>query len=257
MPMATTVIRAELTLLRVCQGAYGSLLCWLLGLIVLAPGLSGGRNKGFVLDLLNCIVLLNGIRAASPRRQSLVVCAIFLVADLTSHWTAIFIPDRASFALHYGLTLVILAYTTRTILVAILRNSQVTLETLKASVCVYLLLGLLWVYIYLLIDLALPGSFLIRLEREEVHFGHLVVSEAFSTLLYFSYCTLTTLGYGDILPLTGPARTFSFLQAIVGQVYLTVLIARLVGMHITQSSAEAQVRLRVEAITTEDPSVQT
>ena len=61
-------------------------------------------------------------------------------------------------------------------------------------------------------------------------------------LLYFSYSTLTTLGYGDILPLSAPARTFSYLEAIVGQIYLTVLIARLVGMHITQSSAEGPQR---------------
>ena len=234
--MTTTVIRAELTLLRVCQGAYGSLLCWLMGLILIAPWLTGGRNKGLILDLLNCIVLLSGVRAANPRRQSLFVCALLLIADLCSHWTAVFIPDRASFALHYGLTFAILVYTTRTILLAIVRNSQVTLETLKASVCVYLLIGLAWVYIYALIDLALPGSFLIRLDSQAVHFGHLVVSESFPTLLYFSYSTLTTLGYGDILPLTGPARTFSYLQAIVGQIYLTVLIARLVGMHITQTS---------------------
>ncbi len=253
--MATTVIRAELTLLRLCHGAYGSLLCWLLGLILVAPGLTGGRNKGLMLDLLNCIVLLNGVRAASPRRQSMLVCAILLIADLTSHWTSVFIPDRASFALHYGLSLVILAYTTRTILLAIIRDSQVTIETLKAAVCVYLLLGLVWVYVFALIDLALPGSFLIRLEREGARFGHLVVSESFPTLLYFSYCTLTTLGYGDILPLSGPARTFSYLQTIVGQIYLTVLIARLVGMHITQASAGEAIRLRVETITTEDPSV--
>jgi hypothetical protein len=253
--MATTVIRAELTLLRLCHGAYGTLLCWLLGLIVVAPGLTGGRNMGLMLDLLICIVLLNGIRAANPGRRSLLVCAVLLIADLSAHWTAVFLPDRASFALHYGLSLVILAYTTRAILLAIIRDSQVTIETLKAAVCVYLLLGLVWVYVYALIDLALPGSFLIRLEHEGARFGHLVVAESFPTLLYFSYCTLTTLGYGDILPLTGPARTFSYLQTIVGQIYLTILIARLVGMHITQASAEGAFRLRVETITTEDPSV--
>jgi len=116
------------------------------------------------------------------------VCAILLIADLASHWTAVFIPDRASFALHYGLSLVILAYTTCAILLAIIRDSQVTIETLKAAVCVYLLLGLVWVYVYALIDLALPGSFLIRLEDEGIHFGHLVVSESFPTLAQDGAC---------------------------------------------------------------------
>ena len=251
--MSTIVIREELTLLRLAKGRYGTLLCCLLALSVLAPGLNGTRNNGFLLDLLNCCVLLSGIHAASPRRQSAIVCAILLIADLGSHWTAVFVADRASFAIHYGLTLAILAYTTRTILLAILRNNQVTVETLKAAVCVYLLVGLVWVYIYALVDLVFPGSFLFRLRTEGTHFGHLVICESFACLLYFSYCTLTTLGYGDILPLSGPAQTLSYLEAIVGQIYLTVLIARLVGMHITQASVEGFYRLSAEVVRSEAP----
>lgn len=234
----TTVTRAELTLLQLARGPYGALLCWLIVLNLAAPALGGGRRMGFLLDLLNCGVLLTGIRAASPGRSARLVGSILVIADLMTHWTSLLFPDRASFAVHYALTLLILVFTTRTILLAIIRNSQVTIETLKAAVCVYLLFGLLWAYIFALIDLAVPGSFLIRLYGEEKLFGSLLVIESFPRLLYFSYCTLTTLGYGDVLPLSGPAQTFSYLEAIVGQIYLTVLIARLVGMHITQSSFE-------------------
>jgi voltage-gated potassium channel len=235
-------VRPEHTLLHLRKGPFGALLCWLLVLILLAPAITGDRSKGPLLDLLICAVLFSGLRAASPGRRSLIVWAILVAADLSSHWTAFLVRDRLSFTIHYGLSLLILLFTTRAILAAILRNSQVSLETLKASVCVYLLLGLIWVYIYALIDLAVPGSFQIRRFVEEEQFGHLVVSEAFPTLLYFSYCTMTTLGFGDILPLSAPAQTFSYLEAIVGQIYLTVLIARLVGMHITQSSGEGPPR---------------
>jgi hypothetical protein len=201
-----------------------------------------------------CAVLVAGLRAARPSRWSLRVASILIIPDLISHLASVFIPDPAEFALHYGVTLLILAFTTRTILTMIVRNSQVTLETLKAAVCVYLLIGLLWVYIYALIDLAIPGSFLIRRDLQENRFGHLLVSEAFPKLLYFSYSTLTTLGFGDILPLSGPAQTFSYLEAIVGQIYLTVLIARLVGMHITQSAGEGRRRLEGErGSAAEDP----
>jgi hypothetical protein len=154
-------------------------------------------------------VLFSGLRAAGPGRRSLIVRGILVAADLSSHWTAFLVHDRLSFTLHYGLSLLILLYTTRAILVAILRDSQVSLETLKAAVCVYLLLGLIWVYIYALIDLAVPGSFQIRRFAEGDQFGHLVVNEAFPTLLYFSHSTMTTLGFGDILPMSAPAKTFS------------------------------------------------
>jgi hypothetical protein len=244
--MAKSVKRADFVLLRLAGGRYGALLCWLLAVSVLAPGLTGGRFMGLLLDLLMCAVLLAGLRAARPDRWALAVASILIVADLISHLASVYIPDRAEFALHYGVTLLVLGFATRTILSMIVRDSQVTLETLKAAVCVYLLIGLIWVYIFALIDLAIPGSFLIRRDAEGDRFDPLLVSAAFPKLLYFSYATLTTLGYGDILPLSGPARTFSYLEAIVGQVYLTVLIARLVGMHITQSSGEGRQRLEVE-----------
>jgi hypothetical protein len=194
---------------------------------------------GFLLDLLVCTVLLTGLRAAAPTRRSLTVGSILVLADLATHLASVYIPDPLEFSVHYGVTLVILVYATRAILSTIVRNRQVTLETLKAAICVYLLVGLLWVYIFALIDPALPGSFLIRRSVDGNRYGHLVVHEAFPKLLYFSYSTLTTLGYGDILPLSAPAQTFSYLEAIVGQVYLAMLIARLVGVDPTVVSSTA------------------
>lgn len=54
--------------------------------------------------------------------------------------------------------------------------------------------------------------------------------------MYFSLVTLTTLGYGDIIPLSAPAKSVVVMEALVGQIYLTVLIARLVGIHIANKS---------------------
>jgi hypothetical protein len=57
-----------------------------------------------------------------------------------------------------------------------------------------------------------------------------------ANFIYYSFVTQTTLGYGDFTPITAPARSLSLLEAVFGQLYLAVLIARLVGLHITQSS---------------------
>jgi voltage-gated potassium channel Kch len=62
-----------------------------------------------------------------------------------------------------------------------------------------------------------------------------MIDEARSVFIYYSFVTITTLGYGDITPITGVARAFSMLEAIVGQIYLVVLVARLVGVNITQT----------------------
>jgi hypothetical protein len=88
-------------------------------------------------------------------------------------------------------------------------------------------LGMIWAGLYSTLELLNPGSF----SMANVPTGP--TSQQFG---YFSFTTLTTLGYGDIAPLSGAARAFATLEAMVGQIYLTVLIARLVGAHIAQSS---------------------
>ncbi len=220
------------------RGPYGLLLVWLLALCLLAPLIDGTGRTISMFDLMICVIMLSGLHAAQSTRRALVAATALIVSDLFSHWNAIAIPDEVSFLIHYTINLLILLFVTHSILTHIIADNQVTIETLKAAVCVYLLLGLVWLYIYALIDVLIPGSFLIRRQVPVNRFGHLVVGDSFAELLYFSYTTMTTLGFGDILPLSNFARTFSYLEAIVGQIFLTILIARLVGMHITRSSRE-------------------
>jgi hypothetical protein len=96
----------------------------------------------------------------------------------------------------------------------------------------------MWVYVFVTIDMAFPGSFRIGMTEEERLLGHLLVRQELHRLLYLSFCTLTTLGYGDLIPLRGVAQTACYLEAVVGQVFLTVLVARLVGMHISRPHSE-------------------
>ena len=95
---------------------------------------------------------------------------------------------------------------------------------IMGAICVYFLIGLIWADVFFILETLQPGSFQIPPEQ---------VGQA--TLDYFSYVTLTTLGYGDITPISAPARSLSLLEAMMGQLYLAVLIARLVGIHIAQS----------------------
>ena len=109
------------------------------------------------------------------------------------------------------------------IFIYLLRSTRVTAEVLFAAVSVYLLLALLWAVFYALVDMAWPHAFATAqsLQKENV-------------FLYFSIVTQSTLGYGDIVPVHRVARLLASVQAIVGQIYLTVLVAALVGMHISE-----------------------
>jgi hypothetical protein len=97
------------------------------------------------------------------------------------------------------------------------------------AICVYFLVGIVWALLYSTLEFFQPGSF-------QMPQGTVNQATSQATFTYYSYVTLTTLGYGEITPISGPARSFALLEAMMGQLYLAVLIARLVGIHIAQSS---------------------
>lgn len=110
----------------------------------------------------------------------------------------------------------------------LLLSGPITVNKIIGAICIYLLIGLNWSVFYLIINIINPNSF------------HGLTSTAigvqFSELLYYSYVTITTLGYGDVTPIRPIARTLSYLEAIVGQFYVAVLVAWLVGMYLSEKN---------------------
>lgn len=107
----------------------------------------------------------------------------------------------------------------------VLMGPDVDLNRLIGAVCVYLLMALAWAVGYALLALYMDGAFegLIGVE-----FGVI-----WPELIYFSFVTLTTLGYGDISPVNSLAKALAYLEAVVGQMYIAILIAGLIGTHLS------------------------
>lgn len=104
-------------------------------------------------------------------------------------------------------------------------GNDISLNRIVGAVCVYLLLGVMWSIAYSVLEYSQPGSFKGLTE---------LASPAWNPdWIYFSFVTITTLGYGDITPLTQTARSLSFTEAIVGQFYIAVLVAGLVSAYIS------------------------
>ena len=106
-----------------------------------------------------------------------------------------------------------------------------TPDVLYGAISVYLMIGLTWSVAYLLLENLYPGSFYIDAAHNPD--GYLNLSD----LLYYSYVTLTTLGYGDITLVTSQARSLAFLEAVCGVLYVAVLVARLVGSSLASSGS--------------------
>jgi hypothetical protein len=118
-------------------------------------------------------------------------------------------------------------------LLSIFASRRVTFNTVCASLCVYLLLGLVWALVYSVVDVLSPGAFTWTVTARPAPV--LRVGRGDTAVLYFSIATLTTLGYGDIVPTAPLSRMLASVEAVAGQLYLAVLVARLVGLHIAHS----------------------
>ncbi len=112
--------------------------------------------------------------------------------------------------------------------VAWFRQNSLPADVIFAALCLYLIVGMVWTFIYQLVEVLVPGSIVLKVNADTA------ASDMFAELLYFSYVTLSTLGYGDIVPLSRLARTMSVIEALLGQIYLAVIVARLIGMQISQ-----------------------
>jgi hypothetical protein len=109
---------------------------------------------------------------------------------------------------------------------------RVTLDTISAAICAYLLMGLGWAFLFAVVAMEHPGSF------SRVLLVHSQAAPMFMSLhnfFYYSFVCLTTTGFGDIAPASDPARALSILESVTGQMYLAILIARLVSLEVAQS----------------------
>jgi voltage-gated potassium channel len=109
----------------------------------------------------------------------------------------------------------------------VLFSGAVDMNRIVGAICIYLLMGLIWTLMYLFIAQAIPGAF--------NGVEQMVWYDNFADVAYYSYVTLTTLGYGDISPVAPIARFLVYMEAVVGVFYMAILVASLIGVGITES----------------------
>lgn len=206
-----------------------------------------GPAARIVFSALFVGILLSAVLAVSERRNHLIIAGILAVIVSVLRAVTLAIHDQHDWWLNIkivglGVELFFFGYTVVLILRYVLSADRVTFDMICASLCAYLLLGVVWAQLYMLLsameslnlevlapEVFSPG-FLSDEDRKTVNLGQ--VDKMYVTAIYLSFVTLSTLGYGDITPTADLARMFTVVEAIMGQFYLAVLVARLVGLHI-------------------------
>jgi voltage-gated potassium channel len=196
---------------------------------VLYPALMAGEPWRLVWQLVFWLVLAVVVHDGCRERRARVVAGVLagLAIILDGLAWALAESPGVEAAAAVAVTL-FFAFASLVVLGDVLRGDRVTVDKLYGAACVYVLIGLTWTFVFRFLH-AVAG------EDGALHVAapqHAEPLEGTALMLYHSFVTLSTLGTGDIVPTTAYSRLFTSLEAIVGQLYLIILVARLVGMHI-------------------------
>ena len=213
-----------------------ALLGALMTILAAHPFLAGEIWERIVFDLLLSAVLLTGLWSAASHPRQLRVGLVLAIPAILSQWVVYATGSTPVLLGRLVLTMLFLTFTAGIVTSAILRDREVSIDTISGGICVYLLLAFTWALLFITTELLAPGSF--QVQGQPIFTGEQVglSSEgSFPLFMYLSMVTITTLGYGDVLPVTPGARMLASTEAFIGQLFLAVFIARLVGLYTAQS----------------------
>jgi hypothetical protein len=181
-----------------------------------------------VLGIVFAFILISGIFVVSHSRLLTIGFSAVALATLAVHWIDILEPGLGLRLADTIASLIACTMLAGIVLVQSNREGPITSRRIQGAVVVYLLIGLIFASAYLIILLQVPGSFV--QDGQPLDPGH--GAAALRTLGYFSFVTLTTVGYGDIHAVHSVARSLVVLEALIGQLFPAVMLARLVSMEI-------------------------
>lgn len=213
-------------IVEVFTGNYKILLLCLFLLFVFRPY---GRTSWYLpfWKLLLTGALLSAVFNCNHRKPIKTVCLALALPTVILGWLNYVHPTKAIVIANAAITICFMGICTRSILCDVVVRARVTLETLRGVICAYFMIAFAFAYIYCLIEHVVPGTFL--LARQPVLVSSYV--EYLSEMLYFSFVTLLTIGYGDITAVKDVGQTVVIIQGILGQFYITILVARIVAVY--------------------------
>jgi hypothetical protein len=210
------------------------LLISLILLLVIQPMVQGFSIRSPLFSVFYSFVMVAAILSLFEGRWLRWAVLILGVLVLLGRWLAFLLVASSEDALiladHFG-EIIFLAFVATMILRAIFTQGSISMDSIFGVICVYLLVGLAWGSLYGVTEFFSPGSFQASGKLAE----SLNSADTRQPVLsYYSFVTMTTVGYGDITPVSPPARTLAWLEAMTGQFYIAVLVAFLIGIRVSQ-----------------------
>jgi hypothetical protein len=207
------------------------LLVSLLLMLVLSPFLQHFRWFEIFRNILMTWIFLAIFNTTTWRNKQLVYSFLLVIFAIAALWApTLFGPGVSIFAISSILIGIYLLFSIIVLAAFIFGAVRVGREVIYVSIIIYLLISIIWAYFFATLEAFVPGSFSMPFDTSQ--------SDKFFWHLYFSQITITTLGYGDITPLNTKAAALASTEAVIGQIYLVVIVAWLVGTHVSQRSGK-------------------
>ena len=198
--------------------------------IVLTLAVRPFLERSFGAHLLSGVffsfILLACIYSVSRTRRAFLAALILGLPSFCAVWLKILLGDSSFQILGAILQVIFWAYVLLVILSHLLRTREVTADTIMGAACVYFLIGFAWAFLFFVLESFSPGSLSFPRPHE---------SAGFNVFIYFSFVALATLGFGDITPVSNPARSLTILEAVLGQLFVAITISILVGSYLSRS----------------------
>ncbi|MBI1818452.1 MAG: two pore domain potassium channel family protein [Deltaproteobacteria bacterium] len=214
---------------RVLRGRFTGLTIVLVVLFFLLITVSDVELRALLIDLTLSVLMLFAIRSVGRRVR--VATAALALPTFICQWTLHLPHSPIPHSVTFAFTMAFLAFLTVIVLITVLSEQTISADTIVGGVCAYLLLGVTWGFAYTLLVSVSPDAFTISPALAAAAHWETSTAPKSPLMQYYSFVTLSTLGYGDMSPLSAAARSLSVAEGLSGQLYLAVLIARLVSGH--------------------------
>ncbi|MCP5506559.1 MAG: two pore domain potassium channel family protein [Chlamydiales bacterium] len=208
------------------SGYFSQLLISLILLFIARP-YDRGHVYMAVWQIFFVLVFLSAIFNCDHSKKIKIISSCLAIPALICEWINLAYHSKNLELLFILFTTIFIFITTASIIKKVIINARVRMETLRGVVCAYFMVAFGFAFTYVFIALLFPGSF----HFEGVVPATMTHSHLLSEMMYFSFVTLLTIGYGDITALHDVAQTLAILEGIIGQFYIAILVSRLVAVY--------------------------
>lgn len=213
---------------RSSESSFVPLLIAIILLLILIPV---AETLPIFFTILATLVLLAGMLAVMRDKAFRALVGTFLLIGLPTRWSAHFFGDQFPLLIPLshatvGIFFLVLEYF---IIFRVITHQEITKQTVIGAICGYMMIGVIFTYFFALLTYLNPASLSIG-GRSFAEERAASIEHHNSEVIYFSFITLTTVGYGDIVPAGPFARSLAVIEALAGQLYLAAFVARFVGL---------------------------